>query len=52
VLHTTERPDAAGVVVPSTDQKITAATRQLDFSCLADAAAEFVRVNSPVMVVL
>jgi hypothetical protein len=39
------RPDAAGVMGASTDQKITAAMRQLAFGCPADAAAELVRVS-------
>jgi hypothetical protein len=37
--------DAAGVMGASTDQKITAAMRQLAFDCPADAAAELVRVG-------
>jgi hypothetical protein len=41
----TQRPDAAGVMGASTDQKITAAMRQLAFGCPADAAAELVRVR-------
>jgi hypothetical protein len=40
-----QRSDAAGVIGASTDQKITAAMRQLAFGCPADAAAELVRVS-------
>jgi hypothetical protein len=40
-----QRPDAAGVMGASADQKITAAMRQLAYGYPADAAAELVRVS-------
>jgi Plant transposon protein len=40
-----QRPDAAGVMGASADQKITAAMRQLAYGYPTDAAAELVRVS-------
>jgi hypothetical protein len=43
-----QRPDAAGVMGASADQKITAELRQFAYGCPANAAAELVRVSESV----
>jgi Plant transposon protein len=40
-----QRPDSIGIMGASTDQKVTAALRQLAFGCPADTTADLVRVS-------